>query len=54
MFSPSCTAVPEKPVSEAPIESVKIAFGNAAIHRSLTGRLKMAALLATTNRDDPS
>ena len=46
--------VPENPVSEAPIESVKIALGNAFIQRSLTGRLKIAALLETTNRLEAS
>ena len=46
--------VPWKPVSRSPTESVKIAFGNAAIQRSLTGRLKIAALLATANSDEAS
>ena len=47
MFSESCSPVPWKPVSLEPTESVKNVLGKAAIQRSLTGRLKIAALLAT-------
>ena len=54
MFSASWSPVPWKPVSELPTESVKNVFGNAAIQRSLTGRLKIAALLATATSDEPS
>ena len=54
MWSLSCMPMPWKPVSEAPTESVKIAFGNAAIQRSLTGGLKIAALLEIANRLDAS
>ena len=54
MFSLSCKPVPEKPVSDDPTESVKKAFGKAFIHSSFTGRLKIAALLATATRELPS
>ena len=50
MLSLSCSPVPENPVSDEPIESVKNALGNAYIQTSLTGRLKIAALLETRNR----
>jgi hypothetical protein len=33
---------------------VKKVLGNAAIQRSLTGRLKIAALLATATSEEPS
>ena len=46
--------MPWKPVSEAPTESVKTLFGNAAIQRFLTGGLKIAALLEIANRLEPS
>ena len=49
-----CIPMPWKPVSEAPTESVKMLSGNAAIHRSLTGGLKIAALLEIANRLEPS
>ena len=45
---------PWKPVSVAPTESVKTALVNSDIHRSLTGGLKMAALLEIANRLEPS
>ncbi len=45
--------MPWKPVSEAPTESVKTAFGKAAIQRSFTGGLKIAALLEIANRLAP-
>ena len=45
MLSFSCMPMPWKPVSDAPIESVKIEFGKAAIQRALTCGLKIAALL---------
>ena len=54
MFSLSCSPVPENPVSDDPTESVKNAFGNAFIQTSLTGRLKIAALLATAISELPS
>ena len=54
MLSLSCSPVPENPVSDEPIESVKNAFGNAFIQTSLTGRLKIAALLAIATRELPS
>ena len=54
MWSLSCMPMPWKPVSDAPTESVKTLFGNAAIQRSLTGGLKIAALLEIANRLDPS
>ena len=50
MLSSSCMPMPWKPVSDAPIESVKIEFGNAAIQRALTWGLKIAALLEIANR----
>ena len=46
--------MPWKPVSDAPTESVKTAFGKASIQRSLTGGLKIAALLEIANRLEPS
>ena len=54
MLSLSCMPMPWKPVSVAPTESVKIAFGKAAIQRSFTGGLKIAALLEIANRLEPS
>ena len=54
MLSFSWMPVPWKPVSLAPTESVKIAFGNAAIHRCLTWGLKIAALLEIANRPEAS
>ena len=54
MCSWSCMPMPWKPVSEAPIESVKMLSGKAAIQRSLTGGLKIAALLEIANRLEPS
>ena len=54
MCSLSCMPMPWKPVSDAPTESVKTAFGNAAIQRSLTVGLKIAALLEIANRLEPS
>ena len=44
----SCSPVPWKPVSELPTESVKIAFGNARIQRSLTALLKIFTRLGFT------
>ena len=54
MLSLSTMPMPWKPVSREPTESVKIVFGNAAIQRSLTGRLKIAALLETAKSEEPS
>ena len=54
MCSLSCSPMPWKPVSEAPTESVKTAFGKASIHRFFTGGLKIAALLEIANRLEPS
>ena len=53
MWVLSCMPMPWKPVSLAPTESVKTVFGNASIQRSLTGGLKIAALLETANRLEP-
>ena len=50
----SCMPMPWKPVSDAPIESVKIVFGNALSQRCLTGGLKIAALLDTATRLEQS
>ena len=54
IWSLSCRPMPWKPVSEAPTESVKTAFGKAAIQRFFTGGLKIAALLEIANRLLPS
>ncbi len=54
MLSLSCMPMPWKPVSEAPTESVKIAFGNASIQRFFTCGLNTAALLEMTNRLEAS
>ena len=43
-----------KPVSVAPIESVKTALVKTSIQRFLTGGLKIAALLEIANRLEPS
>ena len=54
MLSLSCRPMPWKPVSEAPIESVKTALGKASIQRFFTGGLKIAALLEIAKRLLPS
>jgi hypothetical protein len=53
-WSLSCMPMPMKPVSVAPIESVKTALGKASIQRFLTWGLKIAAELEMANRLDPS